>query len=171
MALYLIDWMMEADQVKLDFIRRYDKEGWSPIENITHLPFIYVKRDIPNFIQESNFDEAFSLTLSKPISEILKIPPLDRFRLLIWIENQYKIINEIETKYLISPPDIKMTAAGVRDLDVLGITNIIDMLANGDITKWKEVEMLPYHMCFDKQLKLSIEKRIEKKLIEQTKNK
>lgn len=171
MGKFLIEWILESDQVKLDFIRRYDKEGWSPIENITNLPYIYVKRDIPNFIQESKFDEAFSLTLAKPLTEILKINPLERFRLLIWLENQYKIINEIESKYLISPPDIKMIAAGVRDLDVLGVTNVIDLLANGDITKWKDVEMLPYHMCFDKQLKLSIEKRIEKKLIEQTRNK
>ena len=167
--MYLIDWMNKVDPLKIDFIRRYDKVGWSPIENITHLPFIYVKRDIPNFIQELKFEEAFSLTLEKPIEEILKIQPLERFRLLIWIENQYKIINEIEEKYLTSPPDIKMIAAGVRDLDVLGITNIIDMLANGDITKWSQVEMLPYYICFDKQLKLSIEKRIEKRLIEQQK--
>src|SRR5690554_3664526 len=165
MALYLIDWMMQADQVKLDFIRRYDKEGWSPIENITHLPYIYVKRDIPNLIKESKFDESFSLTLAKPISEILKIPPLDRFRLLIWLENQYKIINEIEENYLVSPPDIKMIAAGVRDLDVLGLLNVTAMISRAFNYTIEQVEMLPYEKVFDLQLLMKLEKGIEKKLI------
>ena len=169
--MYLIDWMNKVDPLKIDFIRRYDKVGWSPIENITHLPFIYVKRDIPNFIQESNFDEAFSLTLAKPISEVLKIPPLERFRLLIWLENQYKIINEIEEKYLVSPPDIKMIAAGIRDLDVLGILNVTAMISRAFNYTIEQVEMLPYEKVFDLQLLMKLEKRIEKKLIEQTRNK
>ena len=165
----LVDWISQAEQSKLDFMRRYDKQGWSPIEDITHLPFIAIKRDIPNFIKEMQFEKAFSLTLSKPEVEIMKISPLDRFRLLLWLEHQYQKINKMESTYLVSPPDMKLIAAGIRDLDPLGITNVIDMLAGGDVTKWAEVEQLPYSVCFEKQLKNTIEKRIEKKLIEQQK--
>ena len=167
----LVDWITQVDQAKLDFMRKYDKQGWSPIDDITHLPFITIKRDIPNFVKEMQFEKAFCLTLSKSMDEVLKIPPLDRFRLLLWLEHQYDKINKMEEAYLVSPPDMKLIAAGIRDLDPLGVVNVIDMLANGDITKWSEVEKLPYSLCFEKQLKNTIEKRIEKKLIDQQKNK
>ncbi len=171
MGKFLIDWLQQSDQVKLDFIRRYDKAGWSPIENITHLPYIYVKRDIPNFIQESNFDEAFSLTLAKPISEVLKIPPLERFRLLIWLENQYKIINAIEEKYLVSPPDIKMIAAGIRDLDPLGVLNVTAMISRDFNYTIEQVEMLPFEKVFDLQLLMKRENEIKNRYYEQNKPK
>ena len=167
----LVEWIMKVDPAKLEFMRKYDKQGWSPIEDITHLPFIVIKRDIPKKIQESQFEEVFSLTLSKSMDEILKIPLLDRFRLLLWLEHQYSKINKMEETYLVSPPDMKLIGAGIKDLDVLGITNAIDMLAGGDVTKWAVVEQLPYSICFEKQLKTTIEKRIEKKLIEQSKRK
>lgn len=167
----LVEWIMKVEPAKLEFMRKYDKQGWSPIEDITHLPFIVIKRDIPKKIQDSQFEQAFSLTLSKPMDEILKIAPLERFRLLLWLEHQYGKINKMEETYLVSPPDMKLIGAGIKDLDVLGITNAIDMLAGGDVTKWAEVEQLPYSVCFEKQLKTTIEKRIEKKLIEQSKRK
>ncbi len=167
----LVEWIMKVDPSKLEFMRKYDKQGWSPIDDITHLPFIYIKRHIPKNIQDSQFEQAFCLTLSKPMEEILKIPPLDRFRLFLWLEHQYSKIHKMEESYLVSPPDMKLVAAGIRDLDVLGITNAIDMLAGGDVTKWSEIEQLPYSVCFEKQLKSTIEKRIEKKLIEIQKRK
>lgn len=167
----LAQWIIQQDQARLDFIRKYDKEGWSPIEDITHLPFISIKRDIPQLIQEGKFDKAISLVLSKKEKDILSIEPLDRFRLLIWIEKQYEKINKMEDIYLSSTPDMKLIAAGIKDLDVLGIINVVDLLANGDVTKWAEIEQLPYSKCFEKQLKLNIEKRIQDKIIEQNKSK
>ena len=167
----LVEWILKVDPAKIEFMRRYDKQGWSPIEDITHLPFIFIKRDIPKYIENSQFEQAFCLTLSKSMEEVMKIPPLDRFRLLLWLQHQYAKINKMEESYLFSPPDIKLVGAGIKDLDVLGITNTIDMLAGGDVTKWAEVEQLPYSVCFEKQLKSTIEKRIEKKLIEQSKRK
>ena len=167
----LNEWISRQEESKLQFMRTYDKLGWSPIEDITHLPFIYVKEKIPKLLEDGLFDEAFSLTLSKPMAEVLKIPPLDRFRLFVWLENQYKRINKMEEVYLHSEPDFKLLGAGIRDLDILGIVNIIDILAGGDVTKWEQVKMLPYSSCFEKQMKMTIEKKIENKLIEQQKNK
>lgn len=167
----LVDWITQVDPAKLEFMRKYDKQGWSPIEDITHLPFIYIKRDIPKNIQDSQFEQSFCLTLSKPMDEILKIPPLDRFRLFLWLEYQYQKINEMESTYLVSPPDMKLVAAGIRDLDVLGYVNTTAMLARSFNYTPCEVENLSYDRCFELQMLLNIEKRIEKKLIEQSKRK
>ena len=68
----LVEWIMKVEPAKLEFMRKYDKQGWSPIEDITHLPFIVIKRDIPKKIEESQFEEVFSLTLSKSMDEIFR---------------------------------------------------------------------------------------------------
>jgi len=165
----LINWMLKQSPAKLEFMRRYDKQGWSPIPDILHLPFIVIKEEIPKNIEKNDFETAFCLTLSKSMKEVMEISPVNRYRLYLWLESQYGKISKMEKEYLVSPPDPKMIAAGIADLDVLGITNTIDLLAGGDITKWEAVKQLPYNVCFEKQLKLLIERRIEKKLIEQQK--
>jgi len=165
----LNEWIVKAEQSKLEFIKKYDK-GYSPIDDITHLPLIDIKKNIPELMQEGKFDEAISLSLSEPIRDTLKRDELQRFRILIWIEKQYEKINVIEKRYLERPPEHKMLAAGIKSLDQLGIINTIDLLAGGDVTKWNEIEQLPYARCFEKQLKLVIENDINKKLVEINKN-
>lgn len=165
----LNEWIVKADDSKLTFIKKYDK-GYSPLDDITHLPLIDIKKNIPGLMQEGKYDEAISLTLSEPVKETLNRDELERFRILIWIEKQYEKINQIEKSYLERPPEHKMLAAGIKSLDQLGIINTIDLLAGGDVTKWSEVEQLPYSKCFEKQLKLVIENDINKKLVEINKN-
>lgn len=166
----LNEWIVKADESKLIFIRKYDK-GWSPIEDITHLPFIDIKKNIPDLMGDGKFDEAISIILSEQPKETLKRDELERFRILIWIEKQYEKINQIEKRYLERPPEFDMITAGIKKLDPLGLTNTIDMLAGGDVTKWKKIEQLPYSVCFEKQFKTVIEGDIQKKMIEQNKNK
>lgn len=165
----LNEWIVKAEQSKLEFIKKYDK-GYSPIDDITHLSLIDIKKNIPELMQEGKFDEAISLTLSEAVKETLKRDELQRFRILIWIEKQYEKINVIEKRYLERPPEHKMLAAGIKSLDQLGIINTIDLLAGGDVTKWNDIEQLPYSKCFEKQLKLVIENDINKKLVEINKN-
>ena len=76
----------------------------------------------------------------------------------------------MKKRYLERPPEHKMLAAGIKSLDQLGIINTIDLLAGGDVTKWNDIEQLPYSKCFEKQLKLVIENDINKKLVEINKN-
>jgi len=166
----LNEWIVKAETSKLDFIKKYDK-GWSPIDDITYLPFITIKKEIPDLMSDGKFDEAISIVLSEPIKETLNRTEIERFRILIWIEKQYEKINAIEKRYLERPPDFKMLAAGIKNLDVLGVVNVVDMLANGDITKWSQIEQLPYSKCFEKQLKTVLESDIQKKMIEQNKTK
>lgn len=165
----LSEWILQVDNSKLELIKKYDK-GIEIVQDITSLSFIDIKRNIPELISDGKFDEAISIISGNSISNTLKIEPLKRFRMLIWIEKQYEKINQIEKRYLERPPDFKMLSAGIKQLDVLGITNVIDMLAGGDVTKWDDIEQLPYSKCFDKQLKLIIENDINKKLVEQNKN-
>ena len=165
----LNDWIIQAETSKLEFIKKYDK-GWSPIDDITHLPFIQIKKNIPELMGDGKFDEAISIILSEPVKQTLKRDEMERFRILIWIEKQYVKINQMEKMYLERPPDFKLLGAGIKNLDVLGVINVVDMLANGDVTKWKEIEQLPYSTCFEKQLKTVIEGDIQKKMIEQSKS-
>lgn len=161
----LNEWIVKAEQSKLEFIKKYDN-GYSPIESIIHLPLIDVKKNIPNLVDEGKFDEAISICLSEPIKQTLKRDELERFRILLWIEKQYEQINEMEKRTLERPPDFKMIAAGIKKLDAFGLDNTIDMLAGGDLTKWSDIEQLPYEKCFNKQLKTTIENDIQKKMLE-----
>lgn len=166
----LNEWIILADKSRIEFIRKYDK-GYSPIEDITHLPFIIIKRDVPNLMNDGNYDEVISKVLSEPIKETLKRDELERFRLLIWIEKQYNKINEIERKYLERPPDFKLMAAGIKNLDILKEFNTTTMIAEKYPAYTIEaVEQLPYSRVFEFQLKLVLDSDIQKKLIEQNKN-
>lgn len=164
----LVEWLNSQDPAKVEFMRRYDA-GWSPIDNILHLSFITIKETIPKLIEECKFEEAIATALSMDVKKIYTFDEIKRFRLYLWLLKQYEKIGKMEMDYLSSPPDAKLAAAGISDLDPLGITNTIDLLAGGDVTKWEEVRNLPYSDCFEKQLKMLIESRIEKKLIEQSK--
>jgi hypothetical protein len=161
----LNEWIVKADQNKLELIRRYDK-GEAPIESIIHLPLVDIKKNIPDLMQEGKYDEVISKVLSEDVKVTLKRKELDRFRILVWIEKQYEEINNREKLALERPPDFKMIASGIKKLDDFGYINTVDMLAGGDVTKWSEIEQLPYEVCFTKQYKTTIENDIQKKLLE-----
>lgn len=159
----LNEWIINVEPSKLEFLKKYD-EGIQVLEDFTSLPFIDIKQNIPNLFSEGKYDEGIMLVSGN--RDVLKRKEIDRFRMLLWIEKQYVKINEIEKRYLERPPEMKMISAGIKKLDSLGIRNTIDLLANGDVLKWKEIEQLPYSVCFEKQLKLVIENDINKKLVE-----
>lgn len=167
----LNEWIVKAETSKLEFIKKYDK-GWSPIDDITYLPFIAIKKEIPDLMSDGKFDEAIAIVLSEQINQTLKRTEIERFRILIWIEKQYEKINAIEKRYLERPPDFKMLAAGIKTLDVLGFYNTTSMICEKyPAYKIEEVEQLPYSRVFEMQLHSVLMGDIQKKMIEQNKTK
>lgn len=146
------------------------------IDDLTFLPYKILKKTIPELFQEQKFDEAIHLILKhykKNITFIRVKFERNNIKLLfvLWVKQQYKMINETEAKYLYSPPDHKLLQAGIRELDILGDINTIDALADGRVLDWDKVENLNYETVFNKLLKNTIESRINKKLVEINKQK
>lgn len=146
------------------------------IDDLTYLPYKILKKSIPELFEDQKFDEAIHLILKhykKNITFIRVKFAKNNAKLLfiLWVHNQYKLINETEAKYLYSPPDQKLLQAGIRELDILGDINTIDALANGKVLDWEKIERLPYERVFNKLLKNTIEARVNKKLVEINKQK
>lgn len=140
--------------------------------DITYLPYTVLKHEIPECVTNGQYEEAIYLVVKyrkkdAKFNDVKKLDNYVKLRFYLWIQDQYAKINELEKQYLVTPPDAKLQAAGIKDLDILGDTNLIDALANGDVLKWEAVSMLPYATIFDKQLKMTIEARIAKKLNKQ----
>ena len=55
-----------------------------------------------------------------------------------------------DKKYLDSKPDSELTLAGVEKLSKFEEMRIVDMLAGGDMLKYKEIENLEYDFVFKK---------------------
>jgi len=148
--------------------------------DLTEMQYRILKHEVPQLIGSGLYEEAITEVLWSERSRKLrrfkawrrtrlakKVKKQDNYKklkFLFWIQDQYKLINELEQRYLSSPPDGKLIQAGIQDLDVLGDKNILDQLAGGDVLKWEQIEQLPYGRVFDKQLKNVIEARISKKL-------
>ena len=141
------------------------------LTDLTHLRYKTLKRVVPELFTE----QKYNLALHEILKDSKKNVPLWRVKMsnnfkkyafLLWVQDQYEAIKNMEQAYLSTPPDPKLLNAGIRDLDILGDTASVDTLAGGDILKWNKIIELPYSMIFDKQLKNTIEYRISKKLNE-----
>ena len=146
------------------------------IDDLTFLPYKILKKKIPELFEEQKFEEAIHLILKhykKNITFIrVKIESnKNKFLFILWIHKQFKMINDTEARYLVSPPDMKLLQAGIKELDILGDINTIDALAEGNVLNWEKVEMLPYERVFNKLLKNTNEARVNKKLVEINKQK
>lgn len=139
------------------------------LSSLIHLPYVDLKRVLPDLIATGQLEKAILLVLRSKGRKVSGLrlrftSNYKKLKFLFWIQDQYQVISELETRWLNSPPDSKMVAAGIQELDILGDKNIIDALAKGDVLKWAEVEKLSYERVFDKQLKTVIEARISRKL-------
>lgn len=143
------------------------------IEDLTFLPYQTLKHIIPDLIKQKRFEEViFTILDATKIRKITlkNVKRLDNYKKLMfffYIQDQYKVIYDLEVKYLSQPPDAKMQNAGIRNLDVLGDIVMIDDLAEGDILKWNQIRELPYSMIFEKRLKTNIQFEINRKLSQQ----
>ena len=137
-------------------------------EDLTFLPYQVLKHTIPALINDSKFEKAYHLILNyKKKTNFIRVKWQSNYvklKFLFWIQDQYIRIGELEEEYLSGTPDIKLINAGIRELDILGDVNMIDVLCKGDPLKWKAMRQLPYSMLFEKQLRNTIEKRVFDKL-------
>lgn len=129
-----------------------------------------VKETIPYFIQNNDFDNLFLLMLKDReqhyfLIDVQRIDIKDSVSFLLWIIDELKALNELESTHLSSSPDAKMINAGINKLDKFGYKNTLRQLAKGDLTKYDEIKKKPYHFIFDEQLMNVIHIEIEKKLI------
>lgn len=160
------------------FLKKFAKRNTTlcgiTLTDLTHLRYKTLKRVVPELFNEEKYNEALYEILkdTKKNVTFTKVKRADNFKkyaFLLWIQDQYEVIKNLELSYLSSPPDMKLLNAGIRDLDILGDIATIDNLAAGDILKWSQIIELPYSMIFDKQLKNTIEHRISKKMNENNK--
>jgi hypothetical protein len=85
------------------------------------------------------------------------------FRTVNFIEDQFDIINSMQ-KRLETETDDKLINAGIEKLNVFGELNVIDVLAGGDILKWKKVLKLAWIDVYNKLYKNKIEQEIRDNL-------
>lgn len=136
---------------------------------LIHLSYRDLKKILPELIHTGQLDQAILLVLRSksrrmPLWRVRWANNYKKLKFLFWIQDQYGVLNELEAKWLTSPPDRKMMAAGIQELDILGDKNLIDALADGDVLKWEQIQDLSYETIFDKQLKTVIESKITRKL-------
>jgi hypothetical protein len=157
------------------FLKKFAKRSKSlcgiELSDLTHLRYKTLKRTVPELFISEHYEVALYEILKDTKKNITfgKVKRADNFKkyaFLLWVQDQYEVIKNLEQTYLSSPPDMKLLNAGIRGLDVLGDVSLIDNLAGGDILKWDLIIELPYSKIFDKQLKNTIEHRISKKLNE-----
>lgn len=146
------------------------------MESIVGLTYRQLKEEIPDLFARNEYERAMLIVLrtKKKRLKFAKVKRVDNYsklKFLFWIQDQYKMINQLEAQYLSLPPDPKMVAAGIDELNELGDTNIIDALAGGDILKWEAVKDLSYEMIFDKQRKSTIEALIDRRATKNAKQK
>lgn len=162
-----------------DFIKKFAKRKNGlcgvALQDITDLKYQDLKHTIPDHFNNGEFEKAMHLILkhydkSITFGKVRKAKNADKLCFLLWIKEQYEKIGKMEETYLYTPPDPKLMQAGIKELDVLEDINIVDNLAGGDILKWEKVRKMPYSEIFNKQLKNTIEGRINKRLVEINKN-
>jgi len=163
-----------------DFIKKFAKRRNGicgvAMDDITELPYQTLKHDIPDLFKKGEFEKAMYLILKHygknvTFGKVKRTKDTQKLCFLLWIKEQYEKINKMEEQFLYSPPDAKLLQAGIRELDILEDYNLIDTLAHGDILKWKKIRKMPYSEVFNKQLKNTIEGRINKRLVEINKQK
>ena len=165
---------------RFSFIKKFAKPRNNlcgvELEDITDLPYSVLKSTVPDLFDSHKFEEAFYLILKNykkniTFKRVKRARNNDKFLFMLWVKEQYKRINDLEERMLVSPPDVKLLQAGIRELDVLGDYNTIDSLAGGDILKWEAIRQMKYSEVFNKLLKNTIESRINKRMVEINKQK
>ena len=172
--------LSQISKEDLEFIiangKRYSELDGFEFESAIHFSYKFIKEIIPNLIKNANFEKLIAKCFNDRGIGFFEneVSYLDHKKLLgfiLWIKDEMEAIITLENTYLSSEPDVDMQSAGIKELDQFGNINTIDQLAGGDVTKWKEIESLPYSVVFDKLYKTKIENQIQRKLGDIMKNK
>lgn len=153
----------------LDFIIKNGKRSSTiagfDFVGLVYCKFKFVKTTLPELLKSNKLEQIVIDIFADREEKIKEYTLNDLIYFILWIRDELELIEQLETKYLSSPPDNKMISAGINELDQFGIINTIDILAGGDILKWRKVENLRYNVIFDKLYKNAIETRIQKNLV------
>ena len=108
------------------------------------------KRIIPELFYKGDYEGIIKKLFWVADEAIDKLNEVEMLSFILWVKDELETIAKLEEEFLASDPDADLINAGVRELDMFGDKVLIDTLAGGDITKWKEVLNLPYHFVFYK---------------------
>ena len=138
-------------------------------ESLTLFSFKFVKKTMPNLLKLGNFDklvfEAFKDRKQYIFeNDVNYFDFKEVLYFIFWLKDEMQHWAKMEGDYLSSDPSADMMGAGINELDIFGVDNVIDSLSGGDITKHALIEVMSYGKVFDKQWKSNIENRIQKKL-------
>lgn len=138
-------------------------------QSIIYSKWFIVKETLPDLFLKNDFEQLFFLMLKDRglhpfLNDVKRIDLKDGIAFILWLIDEMKSINELESQYLRSEPDIKMLQAGINKLDQFGLLNTLDNLAKGDILKYDAIRQMPYNVIFDKQYMEVAKSEIEKKL-------
>ena len=138
-------------------------------DSLIYCKWSFVKETLPQLFLKNDFEQLFYLMLKDRglfpfFVEVQRIKVNEAISFILWLIDEMKSINELESQYLKSDPDIKMLQAGINKLDQFGILNTLDNLAKGDVLKYNAIRQMPYNVIFDKQYMEVVKSDIEKKL-------
>ena len=138
-------------------------------ESLIYCKWGFVKETLPDLFLKNDFEKLFFLMLKDRgrhpfYIDVQLIDLKDAIAFILWLIDEMKSINELESQYLRSEPDIKMLQAGINKLDQFGLLNTLDNLAKGDILKYDSIRQTQYNVIFDKQYMEVTKSEIEKKL-------
>lgn len=153
------------------------------LDDLTHLRYKTLKRVVPELFSEAKYELAlyeilkdskkkfiFTRTYNNLLLfKLKKISNFKKYAFLLWVQDQYEVIKNLEQTYLSTPPEPKMLNAGIRDLDVLGDKPMIRTLSMGDMSKEDYILNQPYYRIFDYNLEDTIRYRIAKRKMENDK--
>ena len=106
-----------------------------------------------------------SQILNVSIDKILLTKHTDFVYFLKWVESEFIEIVKIEKDLNLEPED-EMIEAGIADMALFGVVNILDGLADGNVLGWDRVGDLPYEKVHIKLLKNKKETIIKRNLAE-----
>jgi hypothetical protein len=164
----------------VDTVRQFAKSSnvicGITVNDLTKCSYQDIKHNFPELIDNNRYEDLILKVLQSiekkiTLRKVLKSKNQERLLFLFWIQEQYKLINRLEEKMLTSSPTPEQVNAGIHTLNVLGDTNIIDVLSGGDVLKWDEVRAKPYATIFEKQLRGVLMEAIMQKLDTNRKNK
>lgn len=155
-------------------------------EDLFWMPFKSIIIDIPQLLNKQQFDELFYYIIlhkckydednalifhkkslhknKKPtFVEIRREDNYKKFAFLCWIFDEFDKINRLEKAYLSSPPNAKLKKAGIDELNKLGHSVIINLIAEKYNYTHDEVLNLSYDLIFRIQLHDKINNEIDER--------
>lgn len=166
--------LSEVDKTDLSVIvksgKRTNKIFDIEFEQLIYFTYWFVKVEVKDLLFSGKYSELILLLLKKKdkcitLEELSKQNHKELFSFILWVKDEFELINRLEIEYLSSEPDNDLINAGIKELDELGEFNTIDNLVkewSGAYTH-EEIKNMPYHFIFDKLRKQTIEARFTKK--------